>query len=455
MGFKLKPPPPTKKIVYNPSKNLARLFVCHDDSVLVEGPMGTGKSRAVLELCHLRQLKYAGSRGLMVRRTRASMTETCMFTFQKFVLHASDNVNWSVTDQKYTYPNGSEIVVCGLDNIVKLMSGEYDWIYVQEATEIELVHWEMLTTRLRAGIMPYQQMIADCNPGDPRHWLHVSCLQGKITSFPTTHHDNPVLWDITNKKWTEKGEKYIARLDALTGASLARNRHGLWVAAEGIVYEEWDRTLNLVDAFSPPEDWLHYWVVDFGYRDPFVWQHWRVDGDGRMYLQEEIYMTGRIVQDHCWTIKQRWLDEGGRPKYEPMAIICDHDAEGRAVIEKELMRLTVAAYKNIEEGIQAVKRRMKPFGDGKPRLFYMRDAIVEVDGSLVEFAKPFCSEQEVTSYIWKAKPTRIGVEEPEDKNNHGMDSMRYLVAYLDDLAIDPHDEEIYVEFEDRVRISAF
>ena len=44
------------------------------------------------------------------------------------------------------------------------MSTECDMISRQEATELELADWLALTTRLRNGVMPYQQLIADCNP---------------------------------------------------------------------------------------------------------------------------------------------------------------------------------------------------------------------------------------------------------------------------------------------------
>ena len=47
----------------------------------------------------------------------------------------------------------------GLDKVSKIMSAEYDVIYVQEATELLEDEWEHLTTRLRRAAMPYQQII--------------------------------------------------------------------------------------------------------------------------------------------------------------------------------------------------------------------------------------------------------------------------------------------------------
>lgn len=139
------------------------IFRCRDCEALLAGPAGTGKSRAALEKLHLCALKYPGMRGLMVRKTRASLTQTGLVTFQEKVLHELDNVEWRTQEQEFRYSNGSRIVVAGLDKPSKVMSSEYDIAYVQEATELTENDWESITTRLRNGMVPYQQIMADCN----------------------------------------------------------------------------------------------------------------------------------------------------------------------------------------------------------------------------------------------------------------------------------------------------
>ena len=89
--------------------------------------------------------------------------------------------------------------------------------------------WESLTTRLRNGAMPYQQLLADTNPDAPTHWLKRRCDAGRTLLLESRHEDNP---SVT--------ADYLARLDRLTGARLWRLRHGRWVSAEGVVYEGWD-----------------------------------------------------------------------------------------------------------------------------------------------------------------------------------------------------------------------
>src|SRR5262249_27220491 len=100
--------------------------------------------------------------------------------------------------------------------------------------------WEKVTTRLRNGVMPYQQLIADTNPDRPTHWLKQRCDAGRTLLLESRHEDNPVLWDMKAKAWTRIGTDYLAKLGALTGPRKLRLRDGRWVQAEGVVYEGWD-----------------------------------------------------------------------------------------------------------------------------------------------------------------------------------------------------------------------
>ena len=107
----------------------------------------------------------------------------------------------------------TDLAVAGLDKPSRLMSSEYDLAYVAEATELHEDDWESLTTRLRNGVMPYQQVIADCNPDAPTHWLWLRGQRGVLSLLHSRHEDNPTLW--RSGEWTEAGLVYLARLDQL------------------------------------------------------------------------------------------------------------------------------------------------------------------------------------------------------------------------------------------------
>lgn len=415
---------------YSPRGASRELFTLRDSELLISGPAGTGKSRSCLEKLHLCASKYAGMSALMARKTLVSLTSTTLVTYTKRVLHPLDGVTFfggsAQEPPHYRYPNGSRIVVGGMDKPSKIMSSDYDLIYIPEATELVEDDWESCTTRLRNWVMPFQQLLGDCNPGPPHHWLKKRADAGVITMKESRHEDNPELFDEAGNL-TDRGADYIGKLDRLTGVRLLRLRKGIWAAAEGMVYADaWDPALHLIDRRDLPREWPRYWVVDFGYTNPFCWQQWAEDPDGRLYREREIYMTQRLVEDHCKDILAVTKND---PK--PRAVICDHDAEDRATFERHAGLRTTAAHKAVSPGIQATASRLKASGDGRPRLFFLRDSLVERDESLTDRGLPTCTEEEIEGYVWDTRAGRKKGEEPLKEHDHGMDCTRYMVADRD------------------------
>lgn len=452
----------THIIRFQPFGVFRDVFTMRDPEIVLGGAAGTGKSRAALELLHLRLAKYPGSRAIMIRKTRKSMSETCMITYERKVLHDADQVRWSSQDQKYYYPNGSELVVCGMDKSSKVLSSEYDFAYANECTELALADWETVLSRLRNGVTPYQQIMGDCNPDAPTHWIVARARESKLRLVETRHEDNPVFYNHRKREWTEAGKSYVyGTLESLTGVRYKRLRLGQWAGAEGAVYEEFDREKHLVKWFKPPEHWETIWTIDFGYVDPFVWQEWAFDPNRKnMFLCREIYQTQRTVADHM----QRILSVTKAdlyPRNRPLAIICDHDAEDRATVEQFLRdrgvnMLTLPAYKKISPGINRVKERLrnaKNDGDSKSNaIFFMEDSLIDKDPALDQLKLPICTVQEFDAYTWNTSATGKKASLPIDKYNHGMDDMRYAVGFVDDLAIDLQQAQSVVYYGDDVRV---
>jgi phage terminase large subunit len=392
--------------------------------ILLSGPAGTGKSLAALHYMNRLMWSYPGARALFVRKVRADISQSALVTFEQGVLGEDHPICANIQRpyrQRYLYPNGSEIVIGGMDRPQKVMSAEYDVIYVQEAVELDEVDWESLTTRLRNGKIPYQQLIADTNPGAPDHWLKQRCDRGLTVLLQSYHEDNPRYWD--GETWTPDGVKYVLGiLEKLSGVRKDRLRWGKWVAAEGMVYEDWREDLHLIDRFEIPLTWRRFIAVDFGFTNPFVAQWWAVDPDGRLYLYREIYKTQRLVEDHGREIKR--LSAGERIE----CITCDHDAEGRATLERHAGIKTQPAKKAIQTGVQAVQARLRLHADQRPRLYVFRDALAERDIGLEDRKLPVSTKDEISGYVWADKRKK---EEPLDEDNHGMDTMRYAVMHID------------------------
>jgi PBSX family phage terminase large subunit len=462
--------PATGKVLrheYAPRGGCKEVFEAREDEVLISGPAGTGKSRACLEKLYTMCLLTPNLRVLILRKTLRSLGSTALVTWRNFVikeaLATGAVVYYGGSSQEapqYRFRNGSTVTIGGLDNPTRVMSSEYDVVYVQEATEITIEDLEFVKTRLRNWTITFQQLIMDCNPAGDKHWLKLRCNEGKCRLIESRHEDNPRLFDLLpdgSYRVTTKGASYIAILDNLTGVRYKRLRLGLWVSAEGIVYEEFDPAKHVVpwsyddegNALPLPAEWERYWAIDFGFSHPFVLKCYAEDPeDGALYMYREIYMTGRTVAEHAQTIMDCVTREKTKTYWDhlnriertivtrewiepmPTAIICDHDAEDRRTFEKATGLGTQPAIKAVSVGIDLHKQRLK--GDaGGPLILYMADALVERDQSQADKLLPTDTVSEYASYVWKVSADGRIQDEPVKRDDDGMDTDRYMTMFKD------------------------
>ncbi|MCK9929446.1 phage terminase large subunit [Frankia sp. Mgl5] len=434
-------PPPGAVVRFEPRGAAIEMLRSKATEILMSGAAGTGKSVPCLMKLHLVSLAKPGARCLIVRKTLASLGASTLVSFRERVAKEAIDaqlLKWfggsSQEAPGYRYQNGAVINVGGLDQPTRLLSTEYDIVFVDEAIEVTVDDVETILSRLRNGKLSYQQLIMATNPDGPTHHLKARERDGRLKILYSKHEDNPLLYQ--DGEWTKTGRGYLDRLENLSGARYHRLRWGRWVASEGMIYEAWDPGVHVIDPFPIPDTWTRWWSVDFGYTNPMVIQCWAEDGDGRLYLYRELYLTKRTVEENGREILAEVADlnpETGRWAWReprPRAVICDHDAEGRVVLSTTVGLGTIPAKKGVADGIQAVQKRLKPAGDGRPRLFIMRNAVIRRDQELADARLPTCTEEEFPQYIWR-KPgataaSQAPKEEPLKENDHGMDALRYL-----------------------------
>lgn len=408
------------------------ILSARDLTVLVSGPSGTGKTTAILERIRACCAKYERSRWLVCRSFRKWLSQSVLVTWENKVCPPHDLVPDRIrrdSRSEYRFRNGSVVVVAGLDDPQQVMSAEYDGIFVNEATEVNQATVETLRNRLRNGVMPYQQLILDCNPGPPTHWLKKEADAGRMRHITTVLKDNPAYYDATRQRWTRAGESYRRVLDTMTGNRRLRLRDGKWAQAEGVIYDGWSAPVHVVDRFAVPSDWVTYWTVDFGFNNPFVWQCWAIDPDGRVILVAEFYHTRMLVEDAAQVIRR----EAARYS-PPAAVICDTDAEGRATLERHLEVSTTAAEKaDVRGGIDAVAARLQLQPDGRPRLLVFRDALCgPTDHLLAETGHPIGLAQEMDAYVWHTdRQGSAAKDQPLKMYDHSQDACRYGVVWAD------------------------
>lgn len=419
-----------------------QLFELDQFEMIISGPAETGKTFAALYFLDSFLRNNPNTVGLLVRDTLTSIYKTVLRSYLKLIAFYNDTKPYGGSKPEwFDYPNGSQLYLGGLDKPENVLSGEYDIICINQTEGISLEAYEILLTRAtgRSGNADKTYVIGDCNPGNKNHWiLHRS----QINLLHSKHTDNPTLYN-EDGTLTQQGIKTISILEGLSGIRRKRLYEGLWVSAEGIIYE-YDPAIHLINSFKIPDHWLRLIVIDFGFRNPFVAQWWALDPDNKLYMYREIYQTGLLVEDAAKLINQYSANEN------IYVVIADHDAEDRATLLKYGID-TIPANKTVKLGIEAVQTRLKVQLDGKPSLFFLKDALVhDPDTTLEEMHKPTSTVDEIDSYEWSNKK-----EEPIKLNDHGMDGMRYLVAFVDSIGQELQDHTDLLVYNDPVLISPY
>lgn len=371
------------------------------------------------EKLHAYLLRYPGSTGVVGRKDKTAAHRSVVPFLQYKVMGNTSWGEYKKSEGLFQYNNGSQLWVVGLrdegqrENLRSIgRDGSFDVAWLEEANKLTLNDHQELITRMRGINGGFNQLMYTTNPDYPEHWIKKLLIDKKQAStYYSRPEDNPA-----------NPPEYLLALQGLTGVFRQRMWEGLWVQAEGAIYSEYDSNIHLLDRrIITPHDGRYIVTVDFGFTNPFSCTLWRVTADGIMLQVKQIYFTRKLVEDHAVKIREMILGCGiPLPRIE--AWVCDHDAEDRATLERHLGIKTIAAYKAISTGIEAVKTRLK-----NKRLFLNLNAVDNVDPELEKLYLPTCTADEVPAYSWSDKKA----ETPIGEHDHGCDEMRYAVAYVD------------------------
>jgi phage terminase large subunit len=366
----------------------------------------------------MRALLYPGVKQVVFRKTYTDCANSLWLETMTPLLEAlgSQYVRIYKHSAAAEFSNGSLIRIGGLHpgEIDKALGVEYGTIYVNEASE---VHWRnvpVLETRLndRSVNMHTKQVIVpkiifDCNPPTSRHWLY-SLFIRKVspeTGEPLKEPDKYVSLQMNpedNKENLAAG--LLDTLRSMSPANRKRFLHGEFGQLSGLVYDNFDPEVNVIDDIVGKEfdEWLKkgriFRSIDFGFVHPFVclWGH--LASDDTLTIFKERSVAGVTIDIHAREI----IAESAGMKIE--ATCCDHDAGERALLEKYGIR-SVPAQKNVRAGINACHTLI---GLGKIKIFRSCTKLID----------------SFYSYQWKDKTVK---EEPVKEDDDEQDALRYLV----------------------------
>jgi phage terminase large subunit len=387
-------------------------------TLLLTGAAGGGKSRLAAEKWHGFLLRYPGATGIVGRKDKTAAMKSVVPFLQYTVQGDTGWGKYHKSEGLFEYINGSQGWVVGMrdegqrENLRSIgKDGSVDIAWFEEANKLTMADDAEVTARMRGNAAGWRQKIYSTNPDGPEHWIKKRLIDAKLASvYYSRPEDNP-----TNP------EDYILGLQSLSGLYYQRLYKGLWVQAEGAIYPTYNSAIHLLDRnIATPVTGRYIVSVDFGYTAPFSCTVWRIH-DNKIYQVKQIYRTKTLVEEHAVAIRTM-LAGLDIALHKVEAWVCDHDAEGRATLEKHLGITTKPAYKAIKEGIEAVGARWK-----NNTLFLNQWAVDEPDPELERAYLPLSTADEVPGYVWSDKKQ----DTPIGEHDHGCDEMRYLVAYVD------------------------
>lgn len=384
--------------------------------LLASGSAGGGKSDLAARKLDYAMRRYPGAFGLIVRKTRESMSAGTALMIESEVIDPRTTEHVPSLS-RFRYSNSSVAVYAGMSTTKERerirsigRTGGVDFVWIEEGVELQRDDFEALRARMRGRAAPWRQMIITTNPDAPEHWINTDLIIGGGASVHYSGAaDNPFVDD-----------EYRATLELLTGVNRLRLTEGKWVRAEGVVHNNWEPAVNLVDRFDLDPGWRRIGSIDVGWESPTVAQWWALDDDVRMILYREVYQTHLALDDLSAMI----LDLQGAENVE---WVIDHAGGHRLAAIN-----TAPAIKDVLPGLQAVNLRLRVAGDGRPRMMLFRDALVRTDPRLVEQRKPTSTAAEFGGYVWERRATDGAVlDTPLKRDDHGMDAARYATMVAD------------------------
>lgn len=175
------------------------LFGDQHRHLVLMGGGGSGKSRFAARKVLERAVTEPGHRFLVVRKVARTLRQSCWKNLLERIADHYGDSGYKVnkTDMVISFPNGSEILFAGLDDVEKLKSIQsITGIWIEEASEILESDFDQLDIRLRGETRYYKQIILTFNPISLTSWLKKRFFDRedpRVRTLKTTFRDNRFL----------------------------------------------------------------------------------------------------------------------------------------------------------------------------------------------------------------------------------------------------------------------
>lgn len=204
--------------------------------------------------------------------------------------------------------------------------------------------------------------------------------------------------------------------NSLSLEELESRKFGKFVGTGGLVYNEFDESINVIEPFNVPQSWYDKISIDPGLNNPLSAHWYAVDFDGNVYVIAEHFESGKNVEYHSIKIKEICAKLNWPTSF---------NGKYSALIDSAANQKTLASSQSVSElfcenGIQVNPNVNKDLFSGISKVkSYLKNA----SGKSKLFIFKTCTNliREIKSYFWGRE------DRPIKKDDHCLDELRYYI----------------------------
>ena len=369
------------------------------DALICDGAVRSGKTSIMMwAFVRWAMENFSGQRFGVCGRTVDSCTKNIIVPFTAMSLAKERYIiRWRRGDKVMEVRRGA------VTNYFEVFGGkdEASYTLIQGRTlagvlldEVVLMPRSFVEQALTRCSVDGAKLWFSCNPGSPQHWFYTEWIKRNRERNALYLHfemtDNPGLSEKTLERYQ----------NMFTGVFYDRYIRGLWVLAEGLVYDFGEE--NIVD--DVPESGEYYISCDYGTLNPFSAGLWCWDGKTATRIRE-YYYSGR--EEHRNKTDEEYYTELEKLVGElpVISVIVDPSAASFIEVIKRHGKFKVRkAVNDVLPGIATTAR-------------YLRSGALKIHRSCKDAIREF------GLYRWDEKSKE---DRPIKENDHAMDDTRYF-----------------------------
>lgn len=347
------------------------------------GARGGGKTHAVRIKAVCGAIRYPGIKILIIRRTYPELQANHIEPIIRLVPQGIASYNGTLHTMYFV--NDSLIKFghfSGVSSEQEYVGQEYDWIFMDEATQFTEREFRFLGGLLRGVNDIPKRFYITCNPGGVGHyWVKRLFIERKFKQDSIMPEENenpndyaPLIFATVedNEILLKSSPQYLQMLSALPENIRRAHRYGDWDALAGNYFPEFNRKQHTVKPFRIPANWVRYRAMDYGL-DMLAVGWFAIDENGHSYMYRELKAPNLRVTDAAKLILSMTLpEENIMITFAPPDMWARQKDTGKTMAELYLNSgvAIVKADNNRIQGWIQLKEALKIWDDDKPGLIF-------------------------------------------------------------------------------------